>query len=58
MSLLDVLAALLLAAAAAAFALGAFALARSDDLEALYFLVVGAVALRSAVQVVRPGASA
>ena len=58
MHLLDVLAALLLTAAAAAFAFVAFALARADDVEAFYFLIVGAVALRSSVQVVRPGAGA
>ena len=58
MHLLDVLAALLVLGAAAAFTFGALALARSNDVEALYFLVVGIVALRSGVQIVRPGASA
>lgn len=58
MQILDVLAAALVAGAAAAFAMGATALSRSNDVEALYFLVVGIVALRAGVQIVRPGASA
>jgi hypothetical protein len=58
MALLDVLAALLVLGAAAAFALGATALSRANDIEAIYFLVVGIVALRAGIQVVRPGASA
>lgn len=52
------LAVVLIVGAGAAFALGALALARSNDVEAFYFLVVGVVALRAAVQIVRPGASA
>jgi len=58
MQLLDALAALLVLGAAAAFTFGALALARSNDVEALYFLVVGFAALRAGVQLVRPGASA
>jgi len=58
MQLLDVLAALLVLGAAAAFALGALALTRSNDVEAFYMLVAGVVALRAGVQIVRPGASA
>lgn len=58
MQVLDVLAAALVVGAAAAFTFGALALARSSDVEALYFLVVGVVALRAGVQLVRPGASA
>jgi hypothetical protein len=58
MSLLDGLAALLVLGAAAAFALGAMALSRANDIEAIYFLVVGIVALRAGIQIVRPGASA
>ena len=58
MHLLDLLAALLVIGAAAAFTFGALALTRSNDVEALYFLVVGVVALRAGVQLVRPGASA
>jgi len=58
MQLLDVLAVVLVIGAAAAFVVGALALARSSDVEAIYFLVVGTVALRAGVQLVRPGASA
>jgi hypothetical protein len=58
MQLLDALAALLVIGAAVAFTFGVFALAKSNDVEALYFLVVGVVALRAGVQIVRPGASA
>lgn len=58
MQLLDVMAALLVIGACGAFVLGALALARSSDIEALYFLVVGIVALRSGVKLVHPGASA
>ncbi|AKU97184.1 hypothetical protein AKJ09_03848 [Labilithrix luteola] len=57
MQVLDVLAVLLVLGAAAAFTFGALALTRSNDVEALYFLVIGAVALRAGVQIVRPGAS-
>lgn len=55
---LDVLAALLVLGAAVAFAFGALALSRASDVEAIYYLVVGVVALRAGVQLVRPGASA
>ena len=58
MQVLDVLAAALVFGAAGAFTFGALALARSNDVEALYFLVVGVVALRAGIQLVRPGASA
>lgn len=58
MQLLDALAALLVLGAAAAFTFGALALTRSNDVEALYFLVIGVAALRAGVQVVRPGTSA
>jgi len=58
MHILDVLAALLVVGAAAAFTFGALALSRANDVEALYFLVIGIVALRAGVQIVRPGASA
>jgi hypothetical protein len=54
----DVLAVALLIAAALAFWLGNSALARADDLKALYWLVIGVVAVRGAVQVARPGAKA
>lgn len=58
MQLLDLLAAALVLGAAAAFTFGALALARANDVEAIYFLVVGVVALRAGVQLVRPGANA
>jgi hypothetical protein len=58
MAFLDVLAGLLVIGAAAAFTFGAMALARASDIEALYFLIIGIVALRSGVQLVRPGAIA
>ncbi len=58
MQTLDALAAMLVLGAAVAFTFGAMALAKSNDLEALYLLVVGVVALRAGVQMVRPGASA
>jgi hypothetical protein len=58
MQLLDGLAALLVLGAAAAFAFGATALSRANDIEAIYFLVVGIVALRAGIQIVRPGANA
>jgi hypothetical protein len=58
MQVLDVLAAILVIAAAVVFTMGCMALAKSNDVEALYDLVVGIVALRAGVQLVRPGASA
>jgi len=58
MQLLDVFAAALVAGAAAAFTFGAMALSRANDVEAIYFLVIGIVALRAGVQILRPGASA
>lgn len=54
----DALAVALLVAAAAAFWFGNGALARAEDLKALYWLVIGIVALRGAVQVARPGTKA
>ena len=58
MQLVDAIAVLLVAGAAAAFTFGALALTKSNDLEALYFLIIGIVALRAGIQVVRPGANA
>jgi hypothetical protein len=58
MQLLDILAAALIVGAAAAFTFGAMALARASDVEAIYYLVIGVVALRAGVQLVRPGANA
>ncbi|CAN5324744.1 hypothetical protein BH09MYX1_BH09MYX1_64760 [soil metagenome] len=48
----DVLAAALVIGASVAFAFGAFALARSADITATYFMVVGFVAVRAAYAVV------
>ena len=53
--LLDAVAVVLLVAAVAAFALGNSALARAQDLQALYWLVIGVVTVRAAVQLGRPG---
>lgn len=55
--MLDVLGALLVLGAAVAFTFGALALARASDVEAIYLLVIGTVALRAGVQLVRPGAT-
>jgi hypothetical protein len=52
----DILAIVLLAGAAVAFGMGSVALARADDLRAVYWLLIGVFALRGAVQVGRPGA--
>ncbi len=54
MQVLDGVALGLVVAAGVAFAMGSAALARTEDLRALYWLVVGIVALRSAVQIARP----
>jgi hypothetical protein len=56
MKLVDVLAIVLVIAAAGAFVAGEAAVARAEDLRAVYWLAVGVVSLRAAVQVVRPGA--
>jgi hypothetical protein len=58
MQILDVLAALLVVGAAAAFTFGAMALSRASDIEAIYYLVIGIVALRAGVQLARPGVGA
>ncbi|MCL2726558.1 MAG: hypothetical protein FWD69_19230 [Polyangiaceae bacterium] len=58
MRLLDVLGVLLVLGASTAFVFGALALSRSSDVEALYVFVIGFVALRAGVQIVRPGADA
>ncbi|MCL2779795.1 MAG: hypothetical protein FWD73_17530 [Polyangiaceae bacterium] len=49
----DVLAAVVVLGAVVALVLGALALSRSNDVEALYFLVTGLFALRAAVQIAR-----
>jgi hypothetical protein len=51
----DVLAILLLVGAAVAFAMGGSALARAEDLRALYWLAVGIVSVRASVHMARPG---
>jgi hypothetical protein len=58
MQMLDVLAGVLVVGAAAAFVFGATSLARASDVEAIYFLVIGVVALRAGVQLARPGGGA
>ena len=54
MRVIDALAALFLLGAASAFAFGGFALAKAQDLEALYWLIVGLAAMRASVQIARP----
>jgi hypothetical protein len=54
MQLLDGVAIVLVVAAGVAFGVGSGALARAEDLKALYWLVVGIVAVRSAVHISRP----
>ncbi len=58
MHVADAIAIFLVIGAAAAFGMGGYALSRSEDLKALYWLLVGILALRGAVQVGRPGAKA
>ncbi len=58
MQLVDGVAIALVIAAGVAFFLGESALARAEDLRALYWLAVGVVSLRAAVQIGRPGAKA
>jgi hypothetical protein len=58
MRTLDAVAAALVLGAAIAFIVGNAALARAEDVQALYWLIVGVVAVRAAVQVARPGAGA
>ncbi len=56
MQLVDLFAIALLLAAATAFVLGEGALARAEDLVALYWMIVGVFSLRAATQIARPGA--
>lgn len=51
---LDVVAVALALGGLAAYGLGALALARAEDVQALYWLVAGTVALRSAAHLLRP----
>jgi hypothetical protein len=55
--LLDTLSIALLVAAIVAFAAGFYALGERRDLGALYWLVVGALTLRSATELLRPRSS-
>ncbi len=57
MQAFDVVAALLVVLAVVAFAVGNSALARAEDIHAVYWLVVGVVSMRAAVQLARPGAA-
>jgi hypothetical protein len=54
MQLFDAIALAMVVAAGLAFGVGATALARAEDVKALYWLVVGIVAVQSAVQIARP----
>ncbi len=54
---IELLAVVLLAASIAAFFFGLRAIATHDDLRALYLGVMGALALRSSVEILRPRAS-
>jgi hypothetical protein len=56
MRTLDAIAAVLVLGAALAFIVGNAALARAEDVQALYWLIVGIIAVRAAVQIARPGA--
>ncbi|MFO0671015.1 MAG: hypothetical protein U0235_15545 [Polyangiaceae bacterium] len=49
----DIVAIVLLVVATIAFVMGSLALARSEDLLGLYWLVAGAVVTRSAVHIAR-----
>jgi hypothetical protein len=51
---IDVFAVLLLAAAAASFAFGIYALGGRQDFKAIYLLVVGGLALRASTEMLRP----
>jgi hypothetical protein len=58
MQVADVLAIALLAGACAAFWSGETALARAEDLRAVYWLAIGVASLRASVQIGRPGTKA
>lgn len=51
---IDAFAILLLAAAAAAFAFGIYALGSRQDFKALYLLIVGGLSLRASTEILRP----
>jgi hypothetical protein len=54
MTVVDVLAIVLVLASGGAFLGGEIALARAEDLRAIYWLTIGVVSLRAAVQIARP----
>lgn len=54
----DLISILLLLAAAVAFAFGVHALGNRRDLDALYYLVIGALVLRASTDILRPKAGA
>lgn len=54
----DILSIVLLVFAGAAFCLGVFALGEQRDLSALYWLLVGGLSLKAAVDLLRPSRSA
>ena len=54
---IDALSILLVLGAALAFSLGVAALAERRDLIAVYWLVIGALVLRAAVELLRPRSS-
>jgi len=56
MHVVDSLAIALVGLAGIAFILGERALARAEDLRAIYWLAVGVFSLRASVQLGRPGA--
>ena len=55
---IDVLSILLVLCAALAFSLGVAALADRRDLAAIYWLAIGGLVLRAAVELLRPKSSA
>ncbi|MCA9596914.1 MAG: hypothetical protein KC776_26550 [Myxococcales bacterium] len=58
MKIIDVATIALLLASAGAFAAGVYALGDRHDLAALYWLVVGALVLRAATDMLRPKSGA
>lgn len=50
----DVLSILLLVSAAVCFSIGVYSLGSQEDLQALYWLVVGALLLKSSTDMLRP----
>ena len=54
--LADVTSVVLLLVAAGAFAVGIFALTSKEDVTAVYWLVIGALSLRAATDMLRPKA--